>query len=224
MSNRLMPAAKRTGSTGSRTRAAENAAAPPASTSSATSVAVSKPRPKSRPTGYMCQRLGDRLGHAAEEPVHEAALVELLLQLGLVEVAAAHAPGRPSRSARTTRLIRPMRIRKTPETAVPISPVVAVQRRSVVLDLAGQRPGRRTRAAAHRPKTTRGVAEGEPEADRQRPLALGHQLAGGVVDGGDVVGVEGVPHAEGVGGDAEADAEDLARRRCSAAGPRPPSG
>ena len=41
------------------------------------------------------------------------------------------------------------------------------------------------------------------------PLAVGHQLAGGVVDGGDVVGVEGVPHAEGVGGDAQADAEDL---------------
>jgi hypothetical protein len=33
-------------------------------------------------------------------------------------------------------------------------------------------------------------------------LAVGHRLAGGVVDGGDVVGVEGVPYAGGVGDDA----------------------
>ena len=39
-------------------------------------------------------RLGDRLGQPAEEPVHEAAVVELGLQLGLVELAAAHPCGR----------------------------------------------------------------------------------------------------------------------------------
>ena len=37
---------------------------------------------------------------------------------------------------------------------------------------------------------------------------VGQQLAGGVVDGGDVVGVEGVPQPEGVGEDADADGED----------------
>ena len=56
----------------------------------------------------------------------------------------------------------------------------------------------------------RRVAEREEEPDRQRPLALADQLAGGVVDGGDVVGVERVPHAEGVGQHARAHAEGLA--------------
>ena len=53
-----------------------------------------------------------------------------------------------------------------------------------------------------------GVPEREEEPGRQRSLALTDQLAGGVVDGGDVVGVEGVPHAERVGQRAGADAED----------------
>ena len=46
----------------------------------------------------------------------------------------------------------------------------------------------------------------KPGADRR--LALADELAGGVVDRGDVVGVEGVPDAEHVGGQADADAED----------------
>ncbi len=56
------------------------------------------------------------------------------------------------------------------------------------------------------------VAEGEPEADRDRALAVRHELAGGVVDGGDVVRVEGVPHTEGVRGQPQPDAEQLRRR------------
>lgn len=54
-----------------------------------------------------------------------------------------------------------------------------------------------------------GVAEREPEPDRDRPLAVGHQLAGGVVDRGDVVGVEGVPHTKRVRGHPKADPERL---------------
>ena len=42
---------------------------------------------------------------------------------------------------------------------------------------------------------------------RQRPLPVVHQLPGGVVDGRDVVGVEGVPHAQRVRGEPEPDAE-----------------
>ena len=57
-------------------------------------------------------------------------------------------------------------------------------------------------------KTIDRVPEREEEADAQRPLAVAHQLARGVVDGADVVGVEGVAHAERVGRDADADAED----------------
>ena len=43
------------------------------------------------------------------------------------------------------------------------------------------------------------MAEREKEADADRPLALLHQLAGDVVDGGDVVGVDRVAQAEAVG-------------------------
>jgi len=64
----------------------------------------------------------------------------------------------------------------------------------------------------------RGMAESEPEPDRFRPVAVGGQLAGDVVDGGDVVYVECVTQAEDVGGDPQADREDLCPnlivRRC----------
>ena len=43
------------------------------------------------------------------------------------------------------------------------------------------------------------MAEREEEAHGHRPLALGHQLAGDVVDGGDVVGVDRVAQAEAIG-------------------------
>jgi hypothetical protein len=51
VSNRLMPAAKRTGRTRIAYQGRTNAAEPAASTSRATWVAVSKPSPMSRPTG-----------------------------------------------------------------------------------------------------------------------------------------------------------------------------
>jgi hypothetical protein len=53
------------------------------------------------------------------------------------------------------------------------------------------------------------VPEAEPEAHAHRSLALGHELSRGVVDGGDVVGVERVPQAQGVRGDTQSDAEEL---------------
>ncbi len=59
------------------------------------------------------------------------------------------------------------------------------------------------------PKTTRRVPQGEPETDGQRPLALGHELAGGVVDGRDVVSVERVAETQGVRRDSDPDPEEL---------------
>ena len=59
-------------------------------------------------------------------------------------------------------------------------------------------------------KTIARVAEREEEPHAERPLAVAHQLARRVVDRADVVGVEGVAHAERVGRDADADAEDAA--------------
>ncbi len=51
------------------------------------------------------------------------------------------------------------------------------------------------------------MSEGEEVAHAQRTLAVVDQLPGGVVDGRDVVGVEGVAHAEGVGQNAGTQAQ-----------------
>ena len=85
-----------------------------------------------------------------------------------------------------------------------------LQRGGVVLDLPGQRPHaeREQRAPARRRSMEWPEARTRSRRDSGR-LPVGHQLAGGVVDGGDVVGVEGVPHAERVRRHAEPDAEDL---------------
>src|SRR5215472_5608290 len=52
-------------------------------------------------------------------------------------------------------------------------------------------------------------------SEKKKPTDRGrlpsHQLAGGVVDGRDVVGVERVAHAQGVGQDPGAEPEDLRR-------------
>jgi len=43
------------------------------------------------------------------------------------------------------------------------------------------------------------MAEREVEAHRHRSAALLHEFAGDVVDGGDVIGIDGVARAETVG-------------------------
>jgi hypothetical protein len=83
---------------------------------------------------------------------------------------------------------------------------VVVQGRVVVAHLGSERSGpesEQDREADH----DRRVTEREEEADGHRTLALGHELSRGVVNRGDVVGVEGVAHAERVREDPGADAE-----------------
>ncbi len=53
------------------------------------------------------------------------------------------------------------------------------------------------------------MAQGEEQPDAGGLAALADQLACGVVDGGDVVGVEGVPQPENVGGESQSDTEDF---------------
>ena len=43
------------------------------------------------------------------------------------------------------------------------------------------------------------MSEGEHEADADRPLAFLHQLAGHIIDGGDMVSIHRVAKAETVG-------------------------
>jgi len=102
-------------------------------------------------------------------------------------------------------LTRPSTSRKTPETDVPQTLVIRCSS-----DWSSERrlhPGGQQK---HHDEDDRAVPEAEPEADAHRLLAVCHQLAGRVVDGRDVVGVEGVAHTQGVGRDAEPDADDLA--------------
>src|SRR5579863_5119322 len=62
------------------------------------------------------------------------------------------------------------------------------------------------------------MTDGEKEADRDRPLPILHQLAGDVIDGRDVIGVNGVAETEAV--DEERDAK---RRRAIVKGEERPN-
>ena len=168
----------------------------------------------------MCHALRTRLRQPAEEAVHEAALVEVLLQLRLVVLPAAH---------RAEHLEDAEQDHEVEDAEDPQEHAGhrradhagdVVQRRVAVLDLTGEGADAE-RPAARQAEHDRRVAQGEPEADRQRLADLvrgraagfpggvvGQQLAGGVVHCGDVVGVEGVAQAEGVGQQADAGGED----------------
>src|SRR4029453_2046683 len=85
-----------------------------------------------------------------------------------------------------------------------------LQQRRGIFDL----PGQGTYAEcqqANQSENDRRVAEGEPEAHRDRPLSFGHEFPRGVVDRGNVISVKGVPHAECVRGYTQADTEYLSR-------------
>ena len=102
-----------------------------------------------------------------------------------------------------------MSIRKVPETARADQSCHLMQGRAAVVDRAAQPPDPDREQAVER-EDDRGVPEREEEADRERALAVGHQLARGVVDRADVIGVEGVAQPERVGGDPHSEPEDRA--------------
>ncbi len=159
--------------------------------------------------GIHVPRLADGPVDPPEDAVEEAALVELPLELGLVVVARAHPPEDAEDADERGEVDQADEHEEDSRDRGPPHRRDLLELRAVV----GKRPGERADAEGeqhdHREDDGR-VAEAEPEADAHRPLALAHQLAGRVVDGGDVVGVEGVPHAEGVCRDAESHAEELA--------------
>ena len=146
----------------------------------------------------------DGLHEPAEEAVHQPARLQLGLEFLLVVGAAAHVaedledahqhdqvqhgdqvqePGRDQRSGRAAR---------------------GFEGGTRVDHRAEYGPGGEGDADADR-DDDRGVAEGEEEAAAQRAFAVRHQLAGGVVDAGDVVGVEGMPEPQEPGGDGHAE-------------------
>ena len=118
----------------------------------------------------------------------------------------------------TSRLSTPSRIRKVPDTETPMMPVTECSPESPFSTWPASAFTPRVRASASRNTIEEWPSENQNPTDRGLRASsaaflglgrhvLGHQLAGGVVDGGDVICVEGVPQSEGVSQDADADVE-----------------
>ena len=152
-------------------------------------------------------RLAYRLGDPAEDAVHEAALRQVVIELDLVEVALTHSEEHAPDLGEDDEVDEPDEDQEGARHRGADEAERLLERRAVVLHLTGQRLDADAQEEAEA-EDHAGVTEGEPEADRDRLLAVGDQLARRVVDRGDVIGVERVPHAERVGRDAQADTED----------------
>jgi hypothetical protein len=162
-------------------------------------VAVSKRIHLSRPP--------DQFVHPAQNAAEESAGGQRLLQFRLVELAAAQSVEDPQDADQCDQVQRPDQVeeatgsqRAEQAEGLPGAGVV------------GDQGGHHVRAGGHQDgqdEDRRRVAHGEPEAHRFRTPPVRHQFAGGVVDGGDVVGVDAVAQAVGVGGQPETDAEHL---------------
>ena len=82
------------------------------------------------------------------------------------------------------------------------------------------RPRPRRRAGRGQDHDRR-VAEREEEADEDRPLPVLHELADDIVDGGDVVGVDGVAQPEDVGEEGRAQQHRMTGEHHPGAKPAP---
>ena len=85
----------------------------------------------------------------------------------------------------------PMARRNIADTLVPITPPILWNASSLLCMTAAVR-----RDSDGSKDDDGGVAEGKEEAYRVRRFAFLHQLANDIVDGGDMVGVEGMPKPE----------------------------
>src|ERR1700759_5133194 len=109
----------------------------------------------------------------------------------------------------TTRVMTPIRMRNTPLTAVPMSPPTTFNGESslpisvVTARTPSPRSSTSTKTIVEWPSENQ-----NPTESARVPGPVREQLPRGVVDRGDVVGVERVPHPEQVGGQAETEPED----------------
>ena len=115
----------------------------------------------------------------------------------------------------TTRLMTPMTSRNIADTLVPIRPPISWNAGMSLMIPAEMRDQDRQRDDDRR------VAEREEEPDGDRALAVLHELARGVVDGGDVVRVDRVAQAEGVGQEGGRQQDRVLERRRQRDGPAP---
>src|SRR5215217_2891540 len=144
---------------------------------------------------------------ADEQPVHEAPVEHPPLELRLVELAVAHRAGDADDVDEHDEIEPADDEQERARYAGADHAADLGKAGEVGLDRGG-RDGEPDRQR----KDDRRVAEREEEPHAQRALALLAKLARGVVDRGDVVRVEGVPQAEGVGQRAEPDQHGLTGR------------
>jgi hypothetical protein len=109
-------------------------------------------------------RLADALRQAAQEPVQEAPLVEVVLQLGLVVPALSHLAKDPHDPEQDHEVQDPEDPQEDPGDRGADDAGRRVQRRVVVLDRVGERLDARGEQERE-PEHDRGVSKREPEAD-----------------------------------------------------------
>ena len=143
-------------------------------------------------------RLGHGVGEAPEQPVHEPARAQQLFELGLGVRPAAHVAQDAHDPHEHDQVQARDQVEEGPGHSGADHARGGLQRRAVVLHLAGQRADPDGEEQREREDHGR-VPEGEEEPDAERPLAVVHELARRVVDGRDVVCVERVAQPEGVG-------------------------
>ena len=151
----------------------------------------------------------DPLGIPAEEPVHQTAGIELALELGIVVATLAHLPADLEDREQDDKVQERRSGRGTSPT--PRSRRCSVQWCNPELSFFTAPSSARSPKFKSTARTNTMVEWPSEKkiADAERPLPVLDQLASGVVDGGDVVGIEGVPHAEGVSQDTGTESEEL---------------
>ena len=134
--------------------------------------------------------------------------MEVVLELGFVELARAHPAEHPGDADRGHEVHQPDRHQEHPGHERADQTQGLSDGGIAVLDHTGDRAHTQDQQQGCG-EDDRRVPQGEPEPRGDRRPPLTDELARGVVDRGDVVGVEGVPHAEHVRGQADAHAEDV---------------
>jgi hypothetical protein len=134
-------------------------------------------------------RRANRFGEAAEQPIEESAIVQLRFEFVFVVVAVTYLREHAQDAHQDHNVDDGDQVQEHTRDGGADQAGVVMQGRRVLLDgpdYCLEPEGNEQRQPEHH----RRVAEGEEEANGKRPLPVVHQLAGGVVDRGDVVGVE----------------------------------
>ena len=154
-----------------------------------------KADPEDEPDEEHVPGLGDRAHERTEEPPHDAAGLQFPLELRLVEPACPQAAEYPDDPGQHDHVEGGDQVEEAGRQRGAYHSADALVSRAGVDDRTEHRLGRDAQADADH-DDDRGVAEGEEEPRAERPFLVGHELARGVVDRGDVIGVECVPGTE----------------------------